>query len=114
MRKWTTRNLGKHLIHRGRTYIESDKMTSSGPMESADQTAWAGVVPVQPWLYWRDTPPEQSDQLSPWAQMTSSCRSLCTVCPSSMVTPVQPQEIGCTGEKPRLCSLVSCVLLAQI
>ena len=26
--------------HRGRTYIESDMMTSSAPMESADQTAW--------------------------------------------------------------------------
>ena len=29
-------------IHRGRTYIEGDRMTSSGPMESADQTARAG------------------------------------------------------------------------
>ena len=29
-------------IHRGRTYIESDRMTSSVPMESADQTAWVG------------------------------------------------------------------------
>ena len=30
------------FTHRGRTYIESDRMTSSAPMESADQTAWAG------------------------------------------------------------------------
>ena len=28
--------------HRGRTYIESDRMTSSAQMESADQTARAG------------------------------------------------------------------------
>ena len=32
---------------------------------------------VQPWLSWRDTPLVQSDQLSPWVQMTSSCRILC-------------------------------------
>jgi hypothetical protein len=32
--------VGRYL--RGRTYIESDKMTSSAPMESADQTAQAG------------------------------------------------------------------------
>ena len=45
--------------HRGRTYIESDRMTSSAPMESADQTARPGVVSVQPWLYlyWHDPPP---------------------------------------------------------
>ena len=32
----------EHIKHRGRTYIESDRMMSSAPMESADQTAWAG------------------------------------------------------------------------
>ena len=32
--------IGGH--HRGRTFIESDRMTSSAPMESADQTARAG------------------------------------------------------------------------
>ena len=30
------------LYHRGRTYIESDRMTSSAPMESADQAARPG------------------------------------------------------------------------
>ena len=29
--------------HRGRTYVESDRMMSSAPMESADQTARAGA-----------------------------------------------------------------------
>ena len=42
---------------RGWTYIESDRIASSAPMESADQTAWAGVVPVQPWA-----PIESADQ----------------------------------------------------
>ena len=32
----------KLLHHRGRTYIESDRMMSYVPMESADQTARAG------------------------------------------------------------------------
>jgi len=48
---------GKGINHRGRTYIESEMMTSSAPMKSADQ-------------------PMQSDQLTPLAPMTSSCRSL--------------------------------------
>jgi len=29
-------------VHQGRTYTESDRMTSSASMESGDQTAWAG------------------------------------------------------------------------
>ena len=63
--------------HRGRTYIESDRMTSSAPMESADQTAWAGFRASTTMVVLTRPPPVQSDQLTPQAPMTSSCRSLC-------------------------------------
>ena len=36
---------------RGLTYIESDRITTSAPMESADQAAWAGGRVSTTWLY---------------------------------------------------------------
>ena len=63
------------IHHRGRTYIESDRMTSSAPIESADQTARAGGR-VSTTMVVLARPPMQSDQLNQLAPMMSSCRSL--------------------------------------
>ena len=55
----------------------------SAPIKTTDQTAWAAiVVPVLPhfrtgiWLYWRDPPPVQSDQLIATGADSSPATSL--------------------------------------
>ena len=49
------------VSHKGRTYIESDRMMSSAPMESADQAAWPGGRASTTMVVQTLPPPEQSE-----------------------------------------------------